>query len=127
MKKLFVILAALLVSGNVMADLLQLSDDGQEVAYADSNTVRKSGDVISMWSLYDLKDTRYLARKPYQSIRYQMDYQCRKQQVRIRGWQYFSGKMGEGELIYKDAFTDIWTPIEGVESEWRFACNEARN
>lgn len=123
MKKLFVALLMGFASNAASADLLQLSSNEKEVAYAEKNTVKKSGDVVSMWSLYDLKRTQYIARKPYQSIKYQMEYQCKKQQVRIRGWKYYSGQMGEGELIYKDAFTDIWTPIAGVEPEWHFACN----
>ncbi len=123
MKKLFVALLMGFASTAASADLLQLSSNEKEVAYAEKNTVKKSGDVVSMWSLYDLKRTQYIARKPYQSIKYQMEYQCKKQQVRIRGWKYYSGQMGEGELIYKDAFTDIWTPIAGVEPEWHFACN----
>jgi len=123
MKKLFVALLMGFASTAASADLLQLSSNEKEVAYAEKNTVKKSGDVVSMWSLYDLKRTQYIARKPYQSIKYQMEYQCKKQQVRIRGWKYYSGQMGEGELIYKDAFTDIWTPITGVEPEWHFACN----
>lgn len=110
-------------SSAATADLLQLSSNQKEVAYAEKSTIRKSGDITSMWSLYDLKRTQYIARKPYQSIKYKMDYHCKKQQVRIRGWQYFSGKMGEGDLVWKDSFTDIWTPITGVEPEWHFACN----
>lgn len=125
MKKLLFSLTIAFASTSAMADLLQLSSNEKEVAYAEKNTVKKSGDVVSMWSLYDLKRTRYIARKPYQSIKYQMEYQCRKQQVRIRGWKYYSGKMGEGELIWRDAFTDIWTPIAGVEQEWNFACSNS--
>lgn len=125
MKKLFVALLMGFASTAASADLLQLSSNEKEVAYAEKNTVKKSGDVVSMWSLYDLKRTQYIARKPYQSIKYQMEYQCKKQKVRIRGWKYYSGQMGEGELIYKDAFTDIWTPIAGVEPEWHFACNQS--
>lgn len=124
MKKLLVTLTMAFASTSAMADLLQLSSNEKEVAYAEKDTVKKSGDIVSMWSLYDLKNTQYIARKPYHSIKYQMEYQCKKQQVRIRGWKYYSGKMGEGDLIYKDAFTDIWTPIEGVEPEWQFACNK---
>jgi len=125
MKKLFVALLMGFASTAASADLLQPSANEKEVAYAEKNTVKKSGDVVSMWSLYDLKRTQYIARKPYQSIKYQMEYQCKKQQVRIRGWKYYSGQMGGGELIYKDAFTDIWTPIVGVEPEWHFACNHS--
>lgn len=125
MKKLFVALLMGFASTAASADLLQLSSNEKEVAYAEKNTLKKSGDVVSMWSLYDLKRTQYIARKPYQSIKYQMEYQCRKQQVRIRGWKYYSGKMGEGDLIWRDAFTDIWTPIAGVEQEWNFACNNS--
>jgi hypothetical protein len=123
MKKLCIVLTLGFVSTSAMADLLQLSSNEKEVAYAEKDTIKKSGDIVSMWSLYDLKNTQYIARKPYHSIKYQMEYQCKKQQVRIRGWKYYSSKMGEGDLIYKDSFTDIWTPITGVEPEWGFACN----
>ncbi|HEY8354589.1 MAG TPA: surface-adhesin E family protein [Methylophilaceae bacterium] len=124
MKRTLAPLLLAFASTATATDLLQLSSNQKEVAYAERNTIRKSGDIVSMWSLYDLKRTQYIARKPYQSIKYQMDYHCRKQQVRIRGWRYYSGKMGEGELVWKDSFTDIWTPITGVEPEWHFACNQ---
>ena len=72
MKKLLVTLTMAFASTSAMADLLQLSSNEKEVAYAEKDTIRKSGDIVSMWSLYDLKNTKYLARKPYQSIKYQM-------------------------------------------------------
>ena len=82
----------------------------------------QSGDIVTMWSLYDLKDTKYLAKKAYQSTKFQMEFQCKKELVRLRGMKFFTGKMGEGQVIYNESFTDIWTPITDVEPEWYFAC-----
>ena len=119
------IFATLLVfaAAPAYATLFQLDDNEKEVAYAETNTIRKSGDIATMWSLYDLKSPKILAKKPYHSTMFQMEFQCKKARVRLRGMKFFSGKMGKGEVIYKESFTDIWTPITDVEPEWHFACN----
>lgn len=111
-----------LASTSASATLFQLDDNEKEVAYAETSTIRKSGDIVTMWSLYDLKDTKYLAKKAYQSTKFQMEFQCKKELVRLRGMKFYTGKMGEGQVIYNESFTDIWTPITDVESEWYFAC-----
>lgn len=111
-----------LTSTPAMANLFQIDSNESENAYAELDTIKKTGHIVSMWSLYDLKSMKYLARKGYQSTKFHIEYKCDNEKIRIRGMQYFSGKMGEGEIIYKEAFTDIWTTMEGVESEWRYAC-----
>lgn len=123
MKKLLFTLLLTFAGTSAMANLLQIGSNEKEVAYAEVDTIKKSGDIVTMWSLYDLKDMKYLARKFYRSTKFQMEFQCAKELVRIRGMKFYSGKMGEGDVIYKESFTDIWTPITSVESEWRFACN----
>ncbi len=123
MKKTICAVLFALASGSASATLFQLDDNDKEVAYAETNTIRKSGDVVTMWSLYDLKGTKYLAKKAYQSTKFQMEFQCKKELVRLRGMKFYAGKMGEGPVIYNESFTDIWTPITDVESEWYFACN----
>jgi hypothetical protein len=122
MKKSIVAILFALASTNASATLFQLDDNEKEVAYAETNTIKKSGDIVTMWSLYDLKNQKYLAKKPYQSTKFQMEFQCKKELVRLRGMKFFSGKMGEGQVIYNESFTDIWTPITDVEPEWYFAC-----
>ncbi len=122
MKQTLIAVLLGIFSLNVHATLFQLDSNDDEVAYADLNTIKKYGNIVSMWSLYDLKNTKFLARKPYQSTRFHIEYQCQNEKIRVRGMQYFSGKMGEGDVIYKENFTDIWTTMAGVESEWRYAC-----
>jgi hypothetical protein len=122
MKKALLIPLLLAISTTASAEIFQVDSNDKEVAYALLNTVKKTGNIISMWSLYDLKDTRYLAKKSYQSTKFHIEYRCDNEKIRIRGMQYFSGKMGQGDVIYKEAFTDIWTSMAGVESEWRYAC-----
>jgi hypothetical protein len=126
MKKLLLTLTFATFSTNVLAEIFQVDTNDKEVAYALLDTIKKSGNIIFMWSLYDLKDTKYLAKKAYQSTKFHIEYRCDNEKIRIRGMQYFSGKMGQGDIIYKEAFTDIWTSMAGVESEWRYACYSAR-
>jgi hypothetical protein len=122
MKKILLTLLLACTSTTAMANLFQIDSNDNEVAYADLNTIKKAGQIVSMWSLYDLKSIKYLARKAYQSTKFHIEYKCDSEKIRIRGMQFFSGKMGEGDVIYKESFTDVWTTMEGVESEWRYAC-----
>lgn len=122
MKKLLLALTLAAFSANASAEIFQVDSNEKEVAYALLDTIKKSGSIISMWSLYDLKEAKYLAKKTYQSTKFLIEYRCDNEKIRIRGMQYFSGKMGQGDVIYKESFTDIWTSMAGVESEWRYAC-----
>lgn len=122
MKKALLTSLLLALSTSAHAEIFQIDSNDKEVAYALLDTIKKSGNVISMWSLYDKKDIKYLAKKAYQSTKFHIEYRCDSEKVRIRGMQFFSGKMGQGDVIYKESFTDVWTSMAGVESEWRYAC-----
>jgi len=53
MKKLFLTLMLVVLSSNAMAEWVEIGATDNSTLYFDSNTIRKSGNKVKMWSLSD--------------------------------------------------------------------------
>ena len=93
------------------------------IAYADPATIRKTGNMVKMWSLYDYK----LPQKPdVISIRQKSEYNCIEKKRRQLFLSAYSGRMNNGEtiLIYNQPEVD-WerAPLGSVRKAMlEFAC-----
>lgn len=66
------------------------------IAYADPATIRKTGNMVKMWSLYDYK----LPQKPgVISARQKSEYNCTEKKRRQLFLSSYSGRMNSGETI----------------------------
>jgi hypothetical protein len=96
------LLIALLVvnSGSAYAEWMSLgaSESGTTV-YADTATIRREGDLVKMLVLFDFKTRQTKAEVSYLSAKAQMEYDCAEQRFEGLTVLYFSGNMGNGNLL----------------------------
>jgi hypothetical protein len=77
---------------------LGASDSGTAV-YADPVTIRREGDQVKMLVLFDFKTKQTKADVSYLSAQAQMEYDCAEQRFEGHAVLYFSGNMGNGQLL----------------------------
>jgi len=90
----------LLSSDPAYAEWMSLgaSDSGTTV-YADPATIRHEGDLVKMLVLFDFKKKQTKADVSYFSAKAQMEYDCAEQRFEGLAVTYFSGNMGNGQLL----------------------------
>ena len=127
MNKLLLTLILSVVSGSAMADWSKVGEDSDSTVYSDVSTLRKNGDLVKMWSLYDFKEAQKMAGKDYLSMEVKYEFDCAKEQSLKTYVIYYAGKMGSGE---KGAFTyppKQWQPVKGNSNKemlWKVACGK---
>jgi hypothetical protein len=77
---------------------LGASESGTTV-YADTATIRREGDLVKMLVLFDFKTRQTKAEVSYLSAKAQMGYDCAEQRFEGLTVLYFSGNMGNGNLL----------------------------
>ena len=112
------------VSSSAMAEWVKVATNVDEVAYyADPDTIRKSGNMVKMWVMDDLKIAEKL---DVLSARHKDEFDCNKKQYRNLFYSFHSGHMGRGETVFIQNERDDWgepTPPDSVsEAILEFAC-----
>ena len=126
MKKLLLTLMLVVVSSSAMAEWVKVSEDKLVTAYADPTTIRKLGDKVKMWALWDYSTAQEGDSKPYMSVRIQNEYNCKEETDRQIYATTFSGNMLEGNKIDTQGGRD-WEPVAPRthdEALWKFACGK---
>lgn len=77
---------------------LGTTDDGM-TTYAESGTIRRKGELVEMWALYDFKTVRTVEGKSYLSYKVQREYDCAEERIRYLAFTFFSGNMGSGKVV----------------------------
>ena len=97
------LIAALLAvfSTNVLAEWTRVGGNDIYDTYADLSTIRKSGNKVKMWNLYDLR----VAEKSYDGTRYlsssnQREYDCKEETERLLTFIWYSKNMGAGRVVH---------------------------
>jgi hypothetical protein len=102
MKRLLIGLALSLVATVTLAQpqwvLVVTATDGDKT-YADPSTKRRTGNVVRIWELKDLKKPNVIDGKTHYSDRTYYQYDCSEGTRQYLQSAGFSGKMGTGELI----------------------------
>ena len=96
------------VSSSAMSEWIEV-DTSRRVgltAYADLTTIRKFGNKVEMWVLYDYRIAQTNARKPYMSIKGQWRYDCKKEYQQPIYEILLSKNMGKGEVIAKAIYKE---------------------
>jgi hypothetical protein len=125
----FGMLFTLLVSsGPAHADWMSLgaSDSGTTV-YADLATLRREGDLVKMLVLFDFKTTQTKADVSFLSAKAQMKYDCAEQRYEGLAVTYFSGNMGNGQLLDRSSGKGKRlrvSPDSLDQALWKLACDK---
>ena len=126
------LIAALLAvfSTSVMAEWTKIIDGntGTDTIYADHSTIRKSGNKVKMWLLYDTKVAQTVEGMRYLSMSEQDEYDCKEETRRVLALIAYSKNMGAGEVVHTTgAIHEEPRPIPPgsmVEGIFKVACGK---
>jgi len=130
---LMIILAMMSDSALAKWEISSTSKDGLQSYYIDRDSILKKYDHIQMSILLDFRDAQRVEESPspmfYKSIEKQFDYDCKNMQYRMTAYSYYSGKMGEGDIVIGNArlSAPVWEKVESGSSEaelWNIACDK---
>jgi hypothetical protein len=128
MTRLLLITLLMLSSGPAFADWMSLgeSDSGTSV-YADLATMRPEAGLVKMWVLFDFKTIRTKEGVSYLSAKAHMGYDCAEQRYEGLEVMYFSGNMGNGNVLDRSSGKGKWLRISPDSldlSLWKLACGK---
>jgi len=129
MTRLLLFLLLFLSSGPAYAEWMWIDDKAKDgmTTYANPDTIRRKGDLVTMWVLFDFKTAEHVADTTHLSFKMQDEYDCTEERTRRLAGRFFSGNMGRGKVVYSNATKDKWEPVppESVSHDlWKLACNK---
>ena len=95
--------------------------------YIDPDTIRRNGDLVTLWQLYDYKALQTVAGNSFLSSKAQRQFDCGKQRTKLLAFTHFTGNMGSGNRVVIDSDEDEWksvAPGSVGQVLWRLACSK---
>jgi hypothetical protein len=95
--------------------------------YVDPTTIRRNGDVVTLWALFDFKTIQSIVGGPWLSSKTQRQFDCIEERVRLLGFMTFTGNMGSGEPVYSNSEESKWEPVapDSIDRKlWEVACSK---
>jgi hypothetical protein len=129
MRKAIVMMLLAVVSSSAAAEWVSLgtTDNGTTV-YVDPATIRRSGGMVEILSLFDLKTAELTPQGwRYTSQKSQQEYDCKEKRWRVLSFSQHSGNMGGGISVYVDSNPGNWLPVApGSEGRllWERTCGK---
>ncbi len=131
MHKTILMMFFAVVSSSALAEWVYIGKTEKEepsTYYADPDTIRKSGNKVKMWILYDYTMAQTNATKPYLSIKAGWKFDCKEEQIQILYELLFTENMGEGKLVRSlGLHNNNWRPVApgAINAHlWKFACGK---
>ena len=126
---LLMLLAVVSTSAAVEWPVWDVVDNNEAtIIYADTTTIRNTGNVAQMWNLFDFKTGKVLSGvKETLSFKKEQEYDCNNQRARTLYISWHSGHMGGGEIIGSDSNPGSWRPVllgTSLERLWKIACGK---
>lgn len=87
------------------------NEEAGVTVYADPGTIRRKGNLVTVWHLNDFKTVQMVKGTSYLSIKAQHQYDCTGDRERILALMKFSGNMGNGKVVYTDSNKGKWRPV----------------
>jgi hypothetical protein len=127
----FWLLIALMIlsSQPVYAEWVLVSGDDEVglKVYVDPATLRRNGTLAKMWQLYDYKTVQTVAGDSLLSMKRFNEYDCTEERTRMLGYTWFSGNMGNGNVVYSTMEQLQWEPVilrTINRTLWKVACEK---
>jgi hypothetical protein len=113
MTPLILIMLLVLSCGSAYAEWVEVSANKNAgvIAYADPDTIRRKGDLVKMWSLFDLKTAQTVGGNSYLSIKAQQTYDCAEDRSQALAYTKFSDNMGHGANVHSVLEEQTWKPV----------------
>ena len=134
MKKVLVLLL-LMVSTSVFSEwtAVSVSSDNNRTNYVDVGTIKKKGNKVKMWTMYDYKTVKMIDKNEKQTVRYLSmvnydEYDCEEETWKMLDLYLYSGNMGDGEVVgsstnIKDEAKSV-IPGSITETLFKIACGK---
>ena len=125
MKRLFLVILLLLSSGPAYSEWMSLFATEEGAVYVDRDTLRRKGELVKTWYLFDFKVARTVWGDSNLSTKVQIEFNCAEARMRKLSSTYFSGNMGSGKANYTISDPTRWAPVEPAstgEALWKVAC-----
>lgn len=125
MHKFILIMVLAVLSGNAMAEWVLVGSNDTFTVYANPSSIRKNGNIVRMWSMYDQKQLQHIEQGPFMSMVGQSEYDCKEEQVRSIAYSGYSENMGRGRPNFSSVETLDWSPIIPSTTNnklWNVAC-----
>ena len=131
MKRLVLLILLALSSAPAYGEWVEVSvnvETGEKV-YVDPDTIRRKGDIVEMWALYDHKTAQSTVGAAYSSRKVQNEYDCAQEMKRMVNVTEYSGNMASGKVVHMNSplfSTARWMPARaGVgEALLKIACGK---
>lgn len=111
-----------------MAEWTEISESdnkGGYTAYADLTSIRKAGNRVKMWTLFDYKTEQKVSGVIFLSKTIRRDYDCKGEHTRILAFKLFSWNMEQGKRMRSYNQPQQWKEIQPENKEeigWNIAC-----
>lgn len=119
-------LPAMLLSSRAQAEWTKVFSGFNPTAYADLDTLKRTGDVATMSVLVDFKKVPFDGNNlPYLSLKMKIEYHCQKAEFRFLELASYAGHMATGRSPYVAHEPSQWQPTtdHGIQkSLWDVAC-----
>ena len=103
------------------------NEANQVTVYADVDTVRRKGELVKWWQLADYTTVQTASGGEYLSMRYQKEYDCAEELMRILAATTFAGHMGKGKVVKSFEHAGKWKPVAPgsiAQITWKAACGQ---
>lgn len=123
------IIFLMMSSQPVCAEWILVSGDDEAglKVYVDPATLRRNGNLAKMWQLYDYKTVQTVAGDSLLSMKRFNEYDCTEERTRMLGYTWFSGNMGNGDVVYSTTEQLPWelvVPRTINRTLWKLACDK---
>ena len=127
-KRIACLLFAVCATTVAHAEWIKVASSGGGVFFADPGSIRKSGDIAKMWSMFDLKNPMTIEGNTFSSGKAQDEYDCKEERTRKIYASYHTGHMGDGPSSSTEDESKKWVPVAPnsvAQALWKFACGDA--
>lgn len=129
-KKLLFTLFAVFISNSTVAewDYVGETETKEATVYVDYATIRKKGNMVKMWFMFDYKHEQGPQGFKFLSTRKQGEFDCDEELFRNLFGSVHSGNMGDGQILHIENNPSLgWQPVAPesvVKVLWVLACGE---
>jgi len=127
MKKILLFIA-LMISHPAMAQWVDIGEGSDVTLYMDFSRITKDGGYISAWAMFDYNIPRKdVYGKTYNSSVVKSQYDCVRKQRMTTDIYFYSGRMGEGVVIWSNSDRDGFKsppPNSLGEAQIDYACKK---
>lgn len=118
------------ISGNAAAAELWVVVGKNEkfTAYASPASIRKDGNMVKMWDLFDYKTAQTSATgKRFLSSKRHIEYDCKEMRARPFAVSSHTENLSKGQLVEASDLSPKWNVVATGSADellWKFACGK---